>query len=170
MKFLKLALLSFIVFSLLITAISFFIPSKIRLSKVVEINCADSLLMKEISNPENWKNWLPGIETAHYNYDNGKVNGYILNESKQQFLLLKIVRTNEVVSKFELGKKSIISGWKIIPVNKTNATGIQWYMNFELGWLPWEKFISLFYENIYGTQMQNGLGKLKLLLETNSGN
>lgn len=170
MKFLKLALLSFIVFAVLITVISFFIPSQIHLSKVVEINSSDSLVMAEIGNPEKWKNWHPGIETANYNYKNGKINGFVLNKAKQQFLLLKSINTNEVVSEFALGEKTIISGWKIIPVNNNNATGVQWYMNFKLGSLPWEKFISLFYENIYGTQMQNGLDKLKLLLETNSEN
>jgi hypothetical protein len=34
-------------------------------------------------------------------------------------------------------------------------------MDFQLGWYPWQKFSSLFYENTYGNMMQDGLARLK---------
>jgi hypothetical protein len=38
-------------------------------------------------------------------------------------------------------------------------------MDFKLKWYPWEKFKSLFYENFYGVQMEQGLSNLKELSE-----
>jgi len=44
---------------------------------------------------------------------------------------------------------------------------VQWWMDFKLRWYPWEKFSSLFFENIYGAQMEKGLDNLKRLAEAN---
>jgi hypothetical protein len=38
-------------------------------------------------------------------------------------------------------------------------------MDFKLRWYPWEKFKSLFFENIYGAHLERGLGNLKELSE-----
>ena len=57
---------------------------------------------------------------------------------------------------------SVISGFKTIRHSGDSLT-LQWYMDFKLKWYPWEKFRSLFYENIYGVQMEQGLSNLKEL-------
>jgi hypothetical protein len=61
--------------------------------------------------------------------------------------------------------RPIISGFKIIRHQQGDSATLQWYMDFELRWYPWEKFRSLFYENIYGLQMEQGLLNLKELSE-----
>jgi hypothetical protein len=38
-------------------------------------------------------------------------------------------------------------------------------MDFHLGWLPWNKFSGLLLEKRYGPRMEQGLTKLKSLLE-----
>jgi len=58
--------------------------------------------------------------------------------------------------------KPVISGFKTIRHPGDSLT-LQWYMDFKLKWYPWEKFRSLFYENIYGVQMEQGLHNLKEL-------
>jgi hypothetical protein len=58
--------------------------------------------------------------------------------------------------------KPVVSGFKTIRHPGDSST-LQWYMDFNLKWYPWDKFRSLFYENIYGVQMEQGLSNLKEL-------
>lgn len=166
MKILKLALISVGIFFFFFAGIAFLIPSSIRISKVVDISCTPASLMEQISEPANWKNWHPGLETSPFLYVNGKVEGYILLNNQKQFLIISEKKEKEIISKLKFNKKEIISGWRIVTVNDAGSIGLQWYMDFELGWLPWEKFASLFFENIYGSQMEKGLNRLKAILET----
>jgi hypothetical protein len=40
-------------------------------------------------------------------------------------------------------------------------TTVQWYMNFQFDWYPWERFSSLLLENKFGLLMEQGLQKLQ---------
>ncbi|HEU4861369.1 MAG TPA: hypothetical protein VFT15_16100, partial [Chitinophagaceae bacterium] len=63
--------------------------------------------------------------------------------------------------------RPIISVLKVIRHHEGDSSTLQWYMDFKLRWYPWEKFKSLFFENIYGFQMERGLENLKQLSEGN---
>ena len=63
--------------------------------------------------------------------------------------------------------RPIISVLKVIRHQEGDSSTLQWYMDFKLRWYPWEKFKSLFFENIYGFQMERGLENLKQLSEGN---
>jgi hypothetical protein len=59
--------------------------------------------------------------------------------------------------------RPVLNGFKFIKHAQGDSVTLQWFMDFRLRWYPWEKFRSLFYENIYGVQMEQGLGNLKEL-------
>ncbi|HJS54461.1 MAG TPA: hypothetical protein VJ765_07960, partial [Chitinophagaceae bacterium] len=61
------------------------------------------------------------------------------------------------------GGRPIRSGLKLIRHQPGDSATLQWFMDFKLRWYPWEKFRSLFFENIYGVQMEQGLANLKEL-------
>jgi hypothetical protein len=64
------------------------------------------------------------------------------------------------------GHNTIINGWKCISHPGTDSTTVQWYMDFQLRWYPWEKFSSLLFEKSYGIRMEQGLSRLKKRVET----
>ena len=83
MRLLKLAIISFIVFFLLITAISLFIPAHVRISKATDINAAKDSVMQQVNNAANWKNWYPGADTLEVLKIDGVVKG-ILTKGQQE--------------------------------------------------------------------------------------
>ena len=164
MRVIKLAILSSIFLFLLVTTISLFIPSHIRISRATDINSTRLEVMSVISDPLEWKEWYPGADSLDILYIEGKPKGILLDSSGM--VGLSIFSSNDsLVTVGEVGKTAtqrMEMGWKVISGggNENNVI-TQWYMDFKLRWYPWEKFKSLFFENIYGAHMEQGLANLK---------
>jgi hypothetical protein len=164
MRVIKLAILSFIFLFLLVTVISLFIPGHIRISKATNIAADDMIVYTHIKNLPDWKQWHPSLKNIpenefHVLKDSGiSIRGTTISivERKNEELVTKMNTENG---------RPIISGFKIIRHQQGDSATLQWYMDFKLRWYPWEKFRSLFYENIYGVQMEQGLSNLKELSE-----
>jgi len=167
MRVIKLAILSFIFIFLLVTTISLFIPSHIRISRATDINSTKQAVMSFISDPLKWKEWYPGADSLDIIYIEGKPKGILLDSSG--LLGISIFNINDsVVTVGEVGMSAtqrMEMGWKVLSGGNENNVVTQWYMDFKLRWYPWEKFKSLFFENIYGTHMERGLANLKELSE-----
>lgn len=161
MRLIKLAAISFIILFLLVTVFSLFIPSNIRISRATNIAGDDTVVFANIKNLSNWRNWHPALKSIPENeYSSGadmlKVHGTTIN--------LENVKKDEIAVKMaEDGGRPVWSGFNFIRREETDSITLQWYMDFKLRWYPWEKFRSLFYENIYGMQMEQGLNNLKAL-------
>ena len=139
MGVIKLGFISVIVFALLITGISLFFPSHIRISKAVDISAPKDSVMEQIVNAGNWKKWYPGADTASYYMIAGQIKG-IMTGDKQA---LKITEVNDsAVLAINAGPnaKKGESGWNIFEGRTPNTVTVQWYMDFHLRWFPWEKF------------------------------
>ncbi len=165
MRVIKLAILSFIILFLLITLISLFIPGTIRISKAINTGVTDEQVYKYIKLPADWKAWhpalkdLPEADIIILKDGSVKVKGTTISivEHKPDEIITQIIQTKG---------KPVFSGMKLIHHQGSDSLTLQWYMEFKLKWYPWEKFKSLFYENIYGVQMEQGLANLKQLLES----
>jgi hypothetical protein len=164
MRIIKLGIISIIVFSLLITGISLFFPSHIRISKAIIINADRDSLMKQIADASNWKNWYPGADTSSFLFVESKIKG--ITTSDHQDLVIKEINDSAVLAaNIDPQSKKSESGWNIFPAGIPNSFTVQWYMDFHLRWYPWEKFSSLLLEKRYGPMMEQGLEKLKGWLE-----
>jgi hypothetical protein len=164
MKYLKLAFISVIVFGVIVTFISFFFPSNVRISKAVDIQVQKDSLMAVLGDPSRWKEWYPGADTFRLVSQQG-LPVFRLNEKGA---VLEVVGRSD--SSIELsatgpGVKDMKSGWNIhsAPVPRTQT--VQWYLDFRLRWYPWEKFSSITFEKRYGPYLEQGLEKLKKMLE-----
>ena len=67
MRIIKLAIISFIFFALLITGISLFFPSHIRISKAIDIRTGKEEVMAQVADAANWKNWKKNISDRPLN-------------------------------------------------------------------------------------------------------
>jgi len=166
MRVIKLAILSFIILFVVVTIISLFIPEKITISKATNIAADNNVVYTYIEKLPEWKQWHPALKDLSQNEiqilnDNSmKVRGTTINvlERKQEELVTEMVTD---------GGRPIISGFKILRHQQGDSSTLQWYMDFKLRWYPWEKFRSLFFENVYGVQMEQGLANLKELSTKN---
>ena len=164
MRLIKLAIISFIVFFLLITGISLFIPSHVRISKATDISAGKDSVLLQIKNAENWKNWYPGADTRELLTENGVTKG-IRTGDGQGIVLMEVTDTSVIAGNAAPGIGKGEMGWNIIPSGDTGVVTVQWYMDFRFRWYPWEKFSSLLLEKRYGPLMEQGLGSLKKILE-----
>ncbi len=168
MKIIKLPLISIIALFLVVTTISLFIPSHVRISRATDIVTTTDSIWKQINDMHNWKNWYPAFQ----NNDSGNVflpdsvNGRLTVLRMQKgSITLGTLNDNHLTAHAELPTRNIEMGWNIITTPASGSLTIQWYMDFHLRWYPWEKFSSLMFEKIYGSQMEQGLSNLKKYLE-----
>jgi len=164
MRIIKLAILSFLFLFLLVTIISLFIPGHIRISKAANIVADDTVVYTHIKDLSGWKQWHPALKSVPEN------EIQILKDSSISIrgTTIRIAerKKDELVTEMKTANgRPILSGFKIIRHQQGDSATLQWYMDFKLRWYPWEKFRSLFYENIYGLQMEQGLSNLKELSE-----
>jgi hypothetical protein len=144
MKILKLGLISLVTFFLLFTAISLFFPSHIRLSKAVDVNTGKKEMLSFLTDTSNWKKWYPGADSM----DLTKVAITSIDSS-----VTAINKTGTTLK--------ATSAWNIYNTAIPNTITVQWYMDFNTGWLPWQKFSGLLLEGKYGPMMEKGLENLK---------
>ena len=166
----KLALISICILFLVITCISLFIPSHVRISKIVEMRTDSATLWNNIDDLRQWEKWNPFFK------DFGEKKVIYLDTSNGIWNALKVESTpvlkkgiidGDHIMQMQNGQHSpVISGWHcVVNPGSPGTVTVQWYMDFKLGWLPWHKFGSLLYEKKYGTLMEAGLMNLKYILE-----
>lgn len=149
MKIIKLGLISIVAFSLLITFISFFFPSRVRISKATDIHAGREAVLLQLKDTMAWKNWYPGADSAD-------ILPVITEQTDSS------VTANSLLQNGRRG----ITGWNIYESGIPGMVTVQWYMDFRLRWYPWEKFSGLLFEKRYGPVMEKGLENLKKLLDS----
>ncbi len=161
MRLIKLAIISFLVFFMLITGISLFFPSHVRISKAVDISAPRDSVLNKISQPVNWKHWYPGADTLSLYEADGVIKG-IRMPGNQVLMITGFNDSLVTAANSTSGRERASMGWNLMQTGNKTVT-VQWYMDFKLRWYPWEKFSSLLLEKRYGPVMEQGLAKLKKL-------
>ena len=163
MRLIKLALLSFIILFLIVTIFSLFIPSNIRISKATNIEADHKFFNSYVSRLPDWKRWHPALRDIPEN-EFVMVKDTSAITVKGTTISVIDSKPGEIVTEMITEKgRPVVSGLKLIDHAQGDSSTLQWYMDFKLRWYPWEKFRSLFYEGIYGVQMEQGLSNLKEL-------
>jgi hypothetical protein len=148
MRIIKLGIISFAFIFLLITLISLLFPSHIRLSRATNLPNERQRIFALLKADTAW----------HPAYlDTGTVKAFSSLDKK----IVEQTDSTLVVQLQQKGRKPVVSGWQLYGRPASDSLTLQWYMDLRLGWYPWEKFSSLFYERTYGDMMQKGLQNLK---------
>jgi hypothetical protein len=154
MRLIKLALLSFVFLFLVLTGMSLFIPSHIRISRATNLMAPRDSIYRLINDSSEWKNWNPLFQP------NGNLPAALVHH--------RIMEQSDTITRIEFtspSKKPLNTSWELHRFSATDSVTLQWYMDFYNRWYPWEKFKSLFYEKTYGSMMERGLANLKGKLE-----
>lgn len=168
MKYVRLAIISFVLLFTVVWAVSFFIPSNVRISRATEIQAPVDSLRSYLASPAGWRKWYPNLDSANDYIENGVVKGVSSIKGGASRLVLVSADAKEIKTMYLVeGRNPVLSGWAMYPAEGRGVT-VQWYMDFKLKWYPWEKFASLVFEKSYGTMMEEGLSRLKRLAETPS--
>jgi hypothetical protein len=155
MRIIKLGIISFVVLFVIVTLISFLLPSHIRISKAINLPNKKDSILSLIANQDQWPRWHP----AYANSTSAKEMAIIKKTYPEQ------TDSTYVIQLQLADRKPVVNGWQVFGSPTSDSLTLQWYMDFKLGWLPWQKFSSLFFEPTYGSLMQKGLTNIKMLLE-----
>ncbi len=157
MRLIKLVIISFVCFFLLLTGFSLLIPSQVRISKAINIGAEKDSIFLLITDTSKWKNWHPGFQ-KNVQQQHSNLSSIIITKVEQNDSLI-IMKLNST------GRKTMVNGWQVYNYASTDSLTLQWYMDFHLQWYPWQKFGSLFYEKTYGVMMEQGLSNIKQMSE-----
>ena len=150
---------------LLLCVFSLFIPSHVQLSKAITIRSHPDSLWQLVDDFKSWGQWntiFPGLSMEKPAYSDSGMkteNAFVKWKSREPGLHVAVIQRNN--------NRSIISAWKIVSNGTATADSItvQWYIDINLRWYPWEKFAGMLYEKSYGDKLMQGLTQLKDILE-----
>jgi hypothetical protein len=163
MRFVKLALISAVILAILIYLFSLIIPSKIRISRAIDISVSRDSLLPAITDLRQWKQWNELV-------NNPDLTNRQFNETVFSSNQLKVVRqAQEGDTLFtewqQQNARTYTSGFTWTSSN--NQLVLQWYFDIKLKWYPWEKFGSIVFDKQLGPPMEKSLANLKKMLEKN---
>jgi hypothetical protein len=147
MRFIKLPLISLIVFAILFTFISFLFPSHVHISRALDMKTEKNTVREAILRTSTW---LYGKDSTIKDWT------FLLERKTDSSIDGKLFRANHFIA---------ACGWNILPSHLPNGVAVQWHLDFHLSWYPWEKFSSLLLDKNYGPFMENALTRLKNQLE-----
>lgn len=147
MRFIKLAIISFALIFGLLTAISLLIPSRVRISKAIDLQVPKDSVRSLITDTTAWRSWHPAYQN---------------NRPQSAAITINTITDSLITATISSpGKNSLLNGWQFYTHGESSTYTLQWYIDFKLRWYPWEKFGSLFYEATYGRMIEQGLSNLK---------
>jgi len=151
------------------------IPSHVRISKAINIGTVADSVWNQVDDLGKWENWNPFFnnlvtkQVAYLDTANGKINAI---QVESTIIRWEEKNATEHIAEMLSGNRlPMMSGWKCIPGQRSNSNvladsiTLQWYMDFQFRWYPWEKFQSIVYDQQLGPVMEKSLAGLKRLAE-----
>ncbi len=161
MKLLKLAAISLVCLFALATGIGALLPSKVLVSRAVNIKAPAEKILAAINDMQQWKNWVEGMSDAsvHINSASEAVIG------KSKVYITHVSDTLVISEWISSGNKKQVSAIQLIYQPQQNLTIVQWQFEQNVGWLPWEKLGTFMNDKILGPMMEKNLEKLRQYIE-----
>ena len=162
MRFVKLALISAVILSIVIYLFSLIIPSTIRISRAVNIAVPRDSLVKALADLRQWQHWNELT-------NNPDLTNKQVTENEFSSATLKVTKQAQVGDTLltawqQQNARVLTSGF--IWMGTDGQLVLQWYFDIKLRWYPWEKFGSIVFDKQLGPPMEKSLANLKKLLET----
>lgn len=153
--------------------ITVFLPSKIRVSKWVNINANENAVAMQINDFNNWKNWYPGFQnkevTVNISEQDNKPFATLTNKNQKKISLSLLESSPENIIILVSEEKGNSKTYEfILSPNGIGKTQLTWNVNMQLGWYPWRKFAGIFLDKVTGPQYEAALQNLKIAAEKNT--
>jgi hypothetical protein len=160
MRVVKLGLISFFILFGVITLISSLLPSRIRISRAIDIAENRAALARTLQNMASWKEWNVFAQS----FQDPLVLADTLRGGKYAVFLTG--KSDSLVTAWwkQPGGRDFSSGFNLV-AQDSNHTTLQWYFDFRLRWYPWEKFQGIIYDQQLGPDMEKSLQNLKTRAE-----
>jgi hypothetical protein len=153
MRFIKLGLISAVVFFALFTMGGLLLPSHIVVSRAVNIKAKPITILPLVQNLQQWHLWMEGVDSTTL--------------QQNQSVQITAVSDSLVVANWKTAEANYTTKFRFIYNTGQAVTIVQWQFEQDVKWYPWERLSSLMNDKILGTLMEKNLAKLQLLVEAN---
>jgi hypothetical protein len=160
MRAIRFFLLSVLFLFVLLTGIGLFLPRQVTVSRAVDIQASRATIHTLLSDPNRWKFWFPGADSLPLVIKEGRAIG--INTPNGNLLSIRsITDTTVEIQGLQSAAVDGNMGFRLVGQALEGPVTVQWYMNFQFDWYPWERFSSLLLENKFGLIMEQGLKQLQ---------
>ncbi|HEX8356341.1 MAG TPA: SRPBCC family protein [Segetibacter sp.] len=171
MRFLKLGIISFIVFGLLITGISLLLPSSVIISRAIDISASPAIVYTHINNLSKWKNWYAGYDSSNASVTATAAGKGASLTTGSTVITIENTSPSQINTVWKTGKSSILpSQFNFIVQRNSSHFTLQWQFIQKVKWYPWEKFASIVSDKAMGPILEESLENLKNLAEETPAN
>ena len=174
MKYIKMAVISFVVFFSMFTLIGLLFPSSIKSANAVVINKKKRIVLKELQITSAWINWYPFFQTNVGAYiDNAGKDTTIFFNYKKEILVYNKKADSDTVSFFTEYENGRIIEHTIVLLyisGDSNQVQLMWNETEKLKWYPWERFRGLVLEKAKTEYIDIVLSRFKQYIDTVSTN
>jgi hypothetical protein len=168
MRIIKFFLISGIVLFGVLTALSLLFPSRLRVSRAINVAAPREKIAAAVGDLRQWESWNAFIRASPLT---GKVysspssgNGAFLHSDQLSLTLLNGTADSVAVDWRLSGGKHFAGGYNVLPTGNDSITVQSWF-DFHFRWYPWEKLGILVYDKRFGPLMEESLAGLKQYLE-----
>lgn len=169
MRYIKLLLISVIVLFGMLTALSWFFPSHVRISRAVNVAAPREKVFAAVSDLRSWDSWNEFIRATPLTGrslsapSSGK--GAVLQSDQLRVTILESGPDSITMDWQQTRGKRFEGGFNLLQLSPDSLT-VQWWFDFHFRWYPWEKLGSLVYDQQLGPVMEQSLAGLKRWAES----
>jgi len=169
MRVIKLLFISAIVLFGVLTILSFLFPSRLHLSRAINIAAPREKIYAAVSDLRTWDQWNKFVHatplTGKTFSSPGSGRAAFLH-SDQLSLEVMTATPDSVAVEWRLSNgKHFMGGYNILG-NGGDSITVQSWFDFHFRWYPWEKLGILVYDKQFGPLMEETLMDLKHYLES----
>ena len=172
LKFLFFAISSVI---LLLLIISFFLPSKMHVERLIKINAPAGVIFEQVNNLKNWEKWSPWLKldsTLQLTYEGpesgvGAIYKWTGNDRKTGSGKLTISASKPgelILTDFDFGEgNSAAGGFRFETTG--GSTLVTWFLDSEMGFNPVMRYMGMMMKSVMEGVFDRGLNDIKKIAE-----
>jgi effector-binding domain-containing protein len=169
MRLLKAFITGIVALGIVVTLISLFFPSQVRISRAANIKATPELLLEQVGDLQQWRKWFPPLAkdssgSMQISTPSAGKGAYLVSGKRKLSITEKNMGGVKTLLQMP-GEEDMVIGVNVIPAPTGDSSIVQWYIDKTVKWYPWEKFASIFYDKMMGTDLEEGLAHMKTYLE-----
>lgn len=133
------------------------LPSKVVVSRTVEVHQPPPTIFTYIKDLHGWKQWIKGLQ-------NQNIATALKTTVGASTIIIDSVTSNIVFARWVEANGATQSSILQL-IEKNDITIVNWQFSQRMAWYPWARFTSMLNEKVIGGMMEENLGLLTKLAE-----
>ncbi len=173
MRLIKGALYGLAGLAMLVTLISFLMPSEVHGRRGIVIQASILKIVPQLNTFYYWKNWQPDfmrhadkIRYEKMDKPEGSAASIVINNKVSTYTITSNNLQLITVLQKRPGQQDTENIFTLTNDTATGGTYVDWKFITKLKWYPWEKFAGIFMESMTAPAYEQALANLKQYTET----